>query len=307
MAGSVDALPASWPILLSSLLVGVGFAVGSASTAAVVPALVEPTELGAAVALNSVPLMLARAAGPAVGGGIAIMAGPAFACLLAAALNIACAILMASMRLPQRLGDGGDHNTALRLAVRHCLHSPRLLMVLIAVAALGLGAEPSVTLVPGIAERFGDATKAGWIASAFGVGGVAGLGLLGPLRRRLRHEAGSGWGLLLMGVGLALVAVGPVLPVALLGMALAGVGMTLAHANLGTLVQLLSPVDMRGRITALWFLCWLGARPVGAAVNGVLADALGVGWAVAGVSATLVAASWACRRVWRTPDARTAC
>jgi len=306
-AGSVDALPGPWPVLFSSLLVGVGFAIGSASTAAVVPALVEPAELGAAVALNSVPLMLARAAGPAVGGGIAIVAGPAFACLLAATLNLVCAISMLAMRLPQRLGEEGSHSTALSLAVRHCLRQPRLLMVLVAVAALGLGAEPSVTLAPGIAERFGDATKAGWVASAFGVGGVVGLGLLGPLRSRLRHEVGSGWGLLLMGAGLALVAVGTVPPVALLGMALAGGGMTLAHANLAALVQLLSPVDMRGRITALWFLCWLGARPVGAAANGVIADALGAGWALAGVSATLVAASLGCYWAWRTPGARVLC
>ena len=304
-ADSVEDLPGAWPILLASLVVGVGFAIGSASTAAVVPELVKPDELGSAVALNSVPLMLARAAGPAVGGGIAILAGPAYACLLAAALNLGCGVLMTAMRLPQRLGDGSGQSTALSVAVRYVWQDRRLLMVLVGVAALGLGAEPSVTLAPGIADRVGDAAKAGWVASAFGLGGVVGLVLLGPLRRRIRHETGSGWGLLLMGGGLILVALAATPRTALLGMALAGVGMTLAHANLATLVQLLAPVDMRGRITALWFLCWLGARPVGAILNGALADALGTGWAVIAVSIAVLTASGLCLWVWRAPGSPT--
>ena len=110
---------------------------------------------------------------------------------------------------------------------------------------------------------------------------------------------------MLMGGGLILVALAATPRTALLGMALAGVGMTLAHANLATLVQLLAPVDLRGRITALWFLCWLGARPVGATLNGALADALGTDWAVVAVSATVLTASGLCLWVWRTPGVPT--
>lgn len=303
-AGSVQALPGAWPVLLASLVVGVGFAVGSSSTAAVLPSLVRADELGAAVALNSVPLMVARALGPAVGGVLALVAGPASACLVAAGLNLGCGALLASMRLPQRLNDERDVSTGLGRAVRHVWRDRRLLLVLLGVAAVGLAAEPSVTLAPAVAEQFGDARNAGWVASAFGAGGVVGLVALGPLRRRVSHQVGASSGLALMGAGLLVVAVGS-LPAAILsGMFVAGLGMTVAHANLATLLQILAPAVMRGRITALWFLCWLGARPVGATMLGAVADTLGTGWALATVGAIALIVALTCLRVWRSAAAR---
>ena len=305
LVGSVDALPGAWPVLLASLVVGLGFAVGSASTAAVLPALVEPEELGAAVALNSVPLMLARAIGPALGGVLAATVGPAPACLAAAGLNLGCGLLLASMRLPQRLGEEQDDNTTMWRAVRYVAQDRRLLMVLVGAAAVGYGAEPAVTLAPAIAERFGDVARAGWVASAFGAGGVLGLPLLGPLRRRIGHSSGAALGVGVMGAGLVVVATGNLQVVALVGMSVAGVGMTVAYANLATLVQEISPAPLRGRITALWFLCWLGTRPLGALVNGLLGDAAGAGWTLLAAAAVVCAVAGACWLTWRTEDART--
>ena len=299
--GAVDSLPGAWPVLLSSLVVGFGFAVGSASTAAVLPALVEPDELGAAVALNSVPLMLARAIGPALGGVLAATVGAAPACLAAAGLNLGCGLLLAFMRLPQRLGEEQDANTTMRRAVRYVARDRRLLMVMVGAAAVGYGAEPAVTLAPAIAERFGDVSRAGWVASAFGAGGVLGLPLLGRVRRRLSHSSGAALGLGFMGAGLVVVAAGSLPVVALAGMTVAGVGMTVAYANLATLVQELSPTQLRGRITALWFLCWLGTRPLGALVNGLLGDVAGAGWTLLAGAAVVFAVAFACWSTWRIP------
>ena len=75
--------------------------------------------------------------------------------------------------------------------------------------------------------------------------------------------------------------------------------MTVAHANLATLVQLLSPVGMRGRITAPWFVCWLGARPVGAVLIGTLADLLGTAVALLSVGLVVLATAVGALRVWR--------
>ena len=81
--------------------------------------------------------------------------------------------------------------------------------------------------------------------------------------------------------------------------------MTLALTNLATLLQTLSPVVMRGRITALWFLCWLGARPVGATVNGSAADRLGVTWVLAVAGLAVLGAAVGCALVWARAPAPT--
>jgi MFS family permease len=63
----VDGLPGAWPVVATALVVGLGFVVGGPAMNALIPALVRPNELAAAVAVNSIPFTVARAAGPALG------------------------------------------------------------------------------------------------------------------------------------------------------------------------------------------------------------------------------------------------
>jgi MFS family permease len=299
-AGGADGLDGPVPVLVASSVVGLGFAVGSSSTSAVLATMVRPDELGTAIALNSAPLMGARAIGPALAGGILVVAGPAAACLVAAALNLGCAAVMAWLRLPQRLAQDTGRTTSLRAGVGHVWRDRPLLLVLLGAAAIGIGAEPGVTLAPALADRLGEVRAAGWIASAFGLGGVVGLAILGPVRHRLSLRAGAGAGLLLMAGGLALVAPATAVVSVLSGMVVCGVGMTVAHANNSTLLQVMTPDHLRGRVTSLWFLCWLGARPVGAAGIGGLADRWGAVAALVGTASVVAAVAAACWWVWRT-------
>src|SRR5690606_28216478 len=63
----VEGLPGVWPVIATAFVVGLGFVLVGPAQNALIPALVRPNELAPAIALNTVPPTVARAAGPAVG------------------------------------------------------------------------------------------------------------------------------------------------------------------------------------------------------------------------------------------------
>jgi dipeptide/tripeptide permease len=74
-----------------------------------------------------------------------------------------------------------------------------------------------------------------------------------------------------------------------------GLAMTLAFTSITTLIQNRTPDVLRGRIMALWFVGFLGARPVAAALNGLLADTVSVDAALVATAAVVAVAGFLCR------------
>jgi MFS family permease len=87
-------------------------------------------------------------------------------------------------------------------------------------------------------------------------------------------------------VGSAILAVGMQQWVAMSGFVVAGFGFGCAMTGLATVVQERAPVELRGRIMALWLVGFLGSRPIAAAVLGGTADIINV-YAAFGVAAAL--------------------
>lgn len=83
--------------------------------------------------------------------------------------------------------------------------------------------------------------------------------------------------------------------VALVAFGLSGVGMTLAFTSITTQIQNRSPDALRGRIMALWFVGFLGARPFAAGLNGFVADAVNVSVALAVTALLVTLAAYLCR------------
>lgn len=159
-------------------------------------------------------------------------------------------------------------------------------------AAIGIGSDPAITLAPSLSTKFtGDASSAGAIASAFGVG--AGLGFLAiPLIRRiirLNHQGLAG--LLLMAGGFSALIVANEFLAALVAFLAAGLGMTLSLTSLSAQLQLRIPDELRGRIMALWGVAFIGSRPLAAAVNGAVADLGSASMALVLVVFTLICAA----------------
>lgn len=292
----VDGLPGAAPVLASSLIVGFGFVVGGPAMQSIVTTMIRPGEMAAAVALNNAPITLARAGGPALGALVATQSGPAAAFAITAAVNLLYALIVLALRLPRGNTHASDTDFSVRAALRHLRSDRPLFVLLVGIAAVGLGAEPSVTLAPPLAEQLGGgANLVGWLASSFGVGAGLGFLLFAPLHRRLALSPLATGGLVLMASGLIIAAVSNASGVALSSFAITGVGFTLALTSITTQILDRSPDALRGRIMALWFMGFLGIRPFAAGFNGYLADVASVDLALITTAVVVIVVAYLSR------------
>ena len=280
-------------LIVAAFVTGTGFALGGPAMQALLPSMVRRSELAAAVTLNSVPFTIARSAGPAAGALLVTAGGPAVAFTTAAAGQLVFALILSRLRIrdDQRIPP---KDSSMRAGVRHLRTDPVIAALLGGAAAVSLGADPVITLTPSIAEAMGQPSAfVGALASAFGFGAAGTFVVLGTLRRLLGIPRLASGGLLLLAAGMALLAVATSPTVAVLAMVLAGVGLTVALTSLMTMLQERAPDELRGRVMALWSVAFLGSRPVAAAMNGAIADAVSVRAALAVVVVlVLVGAYW---------------
>ena len=281
-------------VIASAFIIGVGFAFGGPALESLVPSLVRPSELASAVALNALPITLARALGPAIGALLVLAHGPELAFGAAALAHLVFAVVVARRIRPTPLTATGS--TSMRSGFRHVRADRPIAALLIGIAAVGFGADPVITLGPAIAAEF-DAGQGfvGALNSAFGVGSVLAFVVLGPLRKRLRSPRLGCLGLVLTAGGLSAVATMGHPALAIGGMLVAGVGMTFGLTSLTTLIQHRAPEQLRGRIMALWALAFVGTRPVAATVSGAVADLTDVTTALLLVAVLALGGAWVAR------------
>lgn len=286
-APSAQGTAAAIAVLLGSLLVGFGFAVGGPAMQSIVPSLIRDGELSTAMALNSIPMTIGRIVGPAAGAYLAAHVGPAAAFAASAGLHLVFAVFLIAVRFPAPPPRRSGADYRVRVAVRYVMGDRRLLLALIAVTVVGVASDSSITLTPSVADALGGgAGLVGTLSAVFGVGAAIGMAALAMLRGRVGADLVSWLGLWGLAAGCTVLAVGTAASAAIAGFALAGLGFGWAMTGLGTVVQEQAPEELRGRIMALWLVGFLGSRPLAAAVLGGTADAVSV-YAAFGVAAVL--------------------
>lgn len=290
----VDGLGGAWPVIASAGVVGIGFVIGGPAMHVLLPNLVRPGELPAAVALNQLPPTIARSGGPVLGAFLLVTMGPAAAFGFTAATNL----LFAAVVLGLPIGDLGPRaerrDSTVRGGLRYLRQDPVVAFLLLGILAIGFGVDPVVTLTPALSDAFGRSEElVGLFASAFGVGAALVFPTLKMLRARLGLARLGVTGLVLIGGGMALTAAAPVPAVAALGLAVSGCGFSFGVTGLTTRLYAQVPDLLRGRMMALWSVAFLGSRPVAAAINGAVTDATSVraAFVVAAVAVLLIAAA----------------
>lgn len=277
-------------VLVFSFVVGLGFVVGGPAMQSIVPRLVRADELATAMALNTFPMTMARIVGPVLGALVASHWGPAPALALGTALHVPFIVLLILVRLPGAEARRAEVDYSVLGAVRHVWRDKPTLLMLLAVAGVGIGSEPSVTLAPVVAEALGGGVReVGLIGTSFGGGAGVTLLVLPVFTRRWRSEWLGPIGLWFMIAGLAIVAVGAAVAVTLAGFTIMGVGFAVAMTCLSTLLQQRTPPYLRGRVMSLWLVGFVGARPLAAVADGFLADTYSVGVAVIVTAGVLLA------------------
>ncbi|GAA1738790.1 MFS transporter [Luedemannella helvata] len=274
------------PVLVGSLLVGIGFSIGGPAMQSIVPAIVTPEELPRAMTLNTLPMMVARIAGPAVGAIVATRIGPAPAFASSAATHAVFALFVLVARFPPPEAPPPRSDRRVWAAVRHLRNDRVLGLALLAVTILGFGSDPSITLAPALSSLLtGDVALVGPLTFAFGCGAAAGLLVLLLALRWLEQRTLSLAGLVLLAAGLAGAGLARHELVAVVAFVVAGCGFGVGMASLSTHIQQRAPVHLRGRVMALWMVGFVGSRPLASVSLGLVTDAWSVraGLIIAGV------------------------
>jgi predicted MFS family arabinose efflux permease len=116
----------------------------------------------------------------------------------------------------------------------------------------------------------------GLLTGAIGVGALAGALSLASMR----PSGGSGRLVLgamgIVGLSLTVFATSRSLPISMLALALIGFFQVNFYSTTNTLIQVIVPARLRGRVLSLYMLTSIGLIPIANLVGGVLAESLGV-------------------------------
>jgi MFS family permease len=276
-----------WHVLVIAALAGSAQAFGMPAFQAVVSTIVERHAIGNAIALNSAQFNLGRILGPAVAG-IAIAIGGLALAFWANALSfviVAVVVALLPIRSPaalvrveasmwSNLVDGIDY-----------LRRERLIRVLVLLAAVpALFVLNYLVLMPVYARDVLDigAPGLGLLTAGVGVGA-----LTGALSVAVLRPSGGSGALLLLGLtvsstALIVFAVSRWLPLSLVALAVLGAAQVAYYATTNTLIQILVPARLRGRVMSLYILTSLGVIPFGNLLAGLVAQQFGPTMALAG-------------------------
>lgn len=253
-----------------------GTAAYSVAAPSLVPALVPRAGLAAANGRLELVRSIAFAAGPALGGVLVAWSGASPAFLLAALLSACAALLLRGLAEPAR--DPRPRRPVLhdlREGAGFAWGHPLLRPILLTAVAWNLSwfVLQGVYAVYAIGTLGLSAVEVGVTLAAYGVGMVAGAALAPRVMRALPFgqviAVGPVVSVLAAGAMLASTRwPGPVLPA--LSFLLFGAGPILWTIAQTTLRQAVTPGPMLGRVSALVTMATFGARPLGAALGGLV-------------------------------------
>lgn len=279
---------AFWHVLVLAVLAGSATALAMPTFQAIVSTLVPDRAIGNAVALNSAQFNLSRILGPVVAGAAIAAGGQALAFWTnAAALAIVAVVLW---RLPLAAASATATRAEASMwsnlldGLRYARADRTVLVLLVLAAVPGLFMLNYLPLLPVYARDILDigAGGLGLLTAAIGVGALA--GALGVAV--LRPGGGSGRlvvvGLAVASVALITFALSSALVVSLAALAVLGAAQVAYYATTNTLLQVIVPPRLRGRIMSLYILTSWGAIPLGNLLAGFLAERFGAPAALAG-------------------------
>ena len=261
-----------WALLGFTFALGLGAAMNMPVWQAVVPGLVPPRELPAAVTLNGVSFNIARAIGPALGGAVVAYSGPAAVFFLNALSFLGVLAVLYRWEGPdEKKGLPVEHVMgAIRAGTRYAVNSPHLRAVLLRCIAFIIFASALWALMPVVARHeLGMGSRGfGMLFGCIGLGALMGAAVMPRIGRGLSPD-------LMVAVGsavfcgatlaLAYVRITTVLYVAMVG---AGIGWILAMASMTVSAQVSAPSWVRARALAFYTLAFQGGLAVSSAFWG---------------------------------------
>lgn len=262
-------------VYLCLLLVGVARALLAPSRASLVPLLVPGELLTSAIAWNTSGWQFASVTGPALGGLVVALAGGAApAYLLSATGALVCTLLIASLRTPAPVRSPKAVTLASLFAGLRFVWETKLLLAALTLDLFAVLLGGATALLPVYARDVLEvgASGLGWLRAAPSLGALA-MAFLLAHRPPLRH-AGRALLLSVAGFGVATVVFGlsQNVIVSFVALALTGAFDNVSVVVRHTLVQKLTPDEMRGRVSAVNLIFISSSNELGAFESGTVAE-----------------------------------
>lgn len=262
------------------------------ATQLIIHDMVDKKELPSAIRLNATGRYLAILLGPAIGGGMMLLLGPAWGLLANVCLYAPFSFFLWTMPYTGHLRDDRAARPTARPTLADSLRALRqvrgerrigVMIVLGGVTSFFVG-NAFQAQMPEYAHHLGTDEAGGWyslLLAANAAGAILGTvllettAILRPSARTAIACAG------LWAIAIALFAAAPNYPVAVALLVLAGV-FNIAFTSIAqTLVQLLAPSRVRGAVVGLFNTAMLGLRAGSGLTVGVLGALIDVQWSLA--------------------------
>ncbi|MGH7873682.1 MAG: MFS transporter [Candidatus Binatia bacterium] len=294
-------------IFVFTLITGIAWTFTEPVRQSMIPNIVPKEDLPNAIALNSGGFNLMKIVGPALGGVMIALFGPSGNFFVQAIAYIGVLFMIYWMHVPPTSAQTRQVSALANLkeGFSYVWSTPAVLALMILAYVPRVFAVPYQTLMPVFQK---DVLKVGpeglgLLMAAPGVGAVIAVLLLASLGNRMRRQGLLlVLGIVILGFFLILFSQITNFPLALMSLVLVGIFQMLFLASTNTILQMIVPDKLRGRVMSLYMLD-RGFMPAGALFAGVTAHFIGAPSTVAIMGAIVIVLALVV--AWRVPALRT--
>ena len=285
-AGTIAGIESVWPIYVLSGIASAATAFDTPARQALMPTLVPIEDFPNAVSLAVIVFNVATIAGPAIAGFLLAESGPAIIYGINALSFLAVIAALVAMRAsgqPELQTERKDALSleALKQGLRFVWHTPIIVQTMTLDFAATFFASATLLLPIFAQERLHVGARGyGFLAAAPAIGSVLTallMARLGTLRRQGRLVVGA---VAVFGVATAGFGVSTVYWVSLLMLAITGAADTVSTVLRQTIRQLVTPNHLRGRMTSINMMFFMGGPQLGELEAGIVAGFIGAPYSV---------------------------
>lgn len=266
-----------WMIIFLSLIVGITDALSMPAFQAVIPTLVEPPEIGRAIALNSSQFNLSRIIGPAMAGWIMARYG-AVGCFGVNALSYLPLLLLVWLVIPKGTAPVDVANIGFLKHLKQIGRSEKRRDGLITVMATNLLCGPIVAFSPVLIRDVfhGTVAQFGIALTAFGIGGLVGALSVAAFDGKAHKMKLGSYLSIVFGFVVVAIAWNRSIMVLYPLLILAGALMTMINITINSAMQTHAPDHLRGQIASMYMLSMRGGLSLGNLATGAVVSIVGI-------------------------------
>lgn len=285
-AGTFAGMDSVWPIYILSGFASAATAFDTPARQSLMPTLVPPEDFSNAVSLGVLVFNVATIGGPAIAGFVLAESGPAVIYGLNAFSFLAVIAALIAMRASGKSDDARERKDALSFAalkegLRFVWHTPIIVQTMTLDFVATFFASATLLLPIFAQERLHVGARGyGFLAAAPAIGSVLTalvMARIGSFRKQGRMVV---WSVAVFGLATAAFGISTVYWFSLLMLAVTGAADTVSTVLRQTIRQLVTPNHLRGRMTSINMMFFMGGPQLGELEAGTVAHLIGAPLAV---------------------------